>query len=380
MPSPHAVEIKLSGKLRTEVDDLARSSSAPHRSVVRAKIISLAAAGLNNVEIAARTGMSVRSVRRWRKRFSATPTMEALGDRERSGRPPQVPLATRAHLISLACARVDEQKTPFRVLWTHAALQNALIGETGVKVSLSEIGRILRNSAIRPHHVRMWLNSQDPQFAEKSAAVCRHYVEPEAGVTVICVDEKRLFAHERKPGLKPPNQRHGSVRKEFEYSRHGSSTLIAAFDTKTGKVYSECRDRRTADDLIAFMEAVAARTPGVVIVIWDNLNVHHDGKDSRWTAFNERHGGRFRFVHTPTHASWLNQVECWFSILERRLLRHGSFPNVATLNGQVEAFIAHWNQVEAHPFKWTFRGTFEPRREVWHGRFWQRGDGGRLVA
>jgi transposase len=380
MPGPAAIKIVIPDGIRSKIKRLARSQSAPHREVVRAQIVELAAAGWSNERIAVRVGKSPRTVGRWRARFAEQPAISTLQDRPRSGRPPEVPLDIRARLISLACERVDDDKTPFRVLWSHKALQAALERDTGVRLSVSEIGRILRNQAIRPHRVRMWLNSQDPLFGEKTREVCRHYVNPDEDVTVLCVDEKRLFAHEHKPGLKPANRRHRSVRREFEYSRNGSSTLIAAFDTRRGEVYGECRDRRTAEDLVEFMEAVAAGTPGKVVVIWDNLNVHHDGPEKRWTAFNERHGGRFTFVHTPKHASWLNQVECWFSILERRVLRHASFPDVATVKERVNGFIAHWNEAEAHPFNWTFRGRFAPRHEAWDERLQSRGRGGRLAA
>ncbi len=306
--------------------------------------------------------------------------MRSLDDRPRSGRPPEVPLAVRARLISLACERVDDDKTPFRVLWSYGALQTELETETGIRLSVSEIGRILRNVAIRPHRVRMWLNSQDEQFAEKSRTVCHYYVSPPKGVTVLCVDEKRLFAHDHSPGLKPPG-RHRDVRREYQWSRNGSSVLLAAFDVGTGRVYGECRARRTGQDLVEFMEAVAQRVPGKVVVIWDNLNVHHDGPSKRWTQFNDRHGERFTFVHTPKHASWLNQVECWFSLLERRVLRHASFPDVPTVNARTSGFIDHWNQHDAHPFNWTFRGSFEPKRsEDPHVRIRSGGHCGRMAA
>ncbi len=138
--------------------------------------------------------------------------MRSLDDRPRPGRPPEVPLAVRARLISLACERVDDDKTPFRVLWSYQALQTALEADTGVRISVSEIGRILRNTAIRPHRVRMWLNSQDPKFAEKCRRVCGYYVEPPPDVTVLCVDEKRLFARTHPGGLKPPG-RHRDTRR-----------------------------------------------------------------------------------------------------------------------------------------------------------------------
>lgn len=374
-----ATAVAIPDHLRAKLRRLATSRTAPIREVQRAQIVRLAEAGWSNPRIAARVGVSDRLVRRWRNRFAADPTMRTLRDQPRSGRPPEVPLAIRARLVSLACERVDDDKTPFRVLWSHEALQRVLESDTGVRLSLSEIGRILRNTQIRPHRVRMWLNSQDAQFAEKSRVVCSYYVAPPPRTTVLCIDEKRLFAHQHDPDLKPPG-RHRDTRREYEWSRNGSSVLIASFNVATGEIYGECRDRRTEVDLVEFMEAVAARNRGKVVVIWDNLNVHHDGKSKRWTAFNKRHKGRFTFVHTPKHASWVNQVECWFSILERRVLRHASFPDVPTVNDRVDGFIKHWNEHEAHPFNWTFRGSFGPRDEESHVRVRPRGDGGRVAA
>lgn len=380
MPGPAAVSIVIPLHLRAKLRKLATSRTAPFREVERAQIIRLAAAGWTNARVAKHLGVSEKLVRRWRQRFADDPSMLALRDLPRSGRPPEVPLAVRARLISLACERINDDKTPFRVLWSYEALQDALEANTGLRISISEIGRILRNTQIRPHRVTMWLNSQDPKFAEKCRVVCGVYLDAPADVTVLCIDEKRLFAHEHYPDLKPPG-RHPTTRRDFEWSRNGSSVLIAAFNVRSGAVYGECRDRRTGEDLVEFMNAVAARTPGKVVVVWDNLNVHHDGPDGRWTKFNARHGGRFTFVHTPKHASWMNQVECWFSILERRVLRHASFPDVPAVNARVVGFLEHWNKHEAHPFNWKFRGSFPTReREDPHVRIRSRGDGSRMAA
>jgi transposase len=132
--------------------------------------------------------------------------------------------------------------------------------------------------------------------------------------------------------------------------------LLAAFDIATGKVLGHVLPRRTAPDLVDFMEDLARRYPTQqVYVVWDNLNVHYDGKDDRWTRFNARHGGRFHFVYTPKHASWMNQVEIWFSILHRRIIRYADFGSTDHQKSEVEAFIRHWNKSEAHPFRWTWR-------------------------
>lgn len=370
MPAPTATPVDLPNEFRLKLEAISRSQTASVRQVRRARIALLADQGWSNRRIAEELGVTDKTVRVWRDRVASQAQMKALEDKPRSGRPTEVPLAVRLQLVSLACSRPTDDKTPFREVWTQAALQEALEQATGWRLSISEVGRILRAEDIRPHRVRMWLNSQDERFWEKAERVCKHYVDPEPDTTVLSIDEKRLFAHERLHELRPagPSQ---PVRKDFGYRRNGSSTLLAAFDVRTGEVYGECRSTRTAEDLMEFMETLAGSIKGKVVVIWDNLNIHHDGKDDRWTRFNERHGGRFTFVYTPVHASWLNQVEIWFSTLERRLLRHGSFPTVAGLNERVEDFIVHYNEHEAHPYRWTFRA--EQGRKIRHAQV-QRGD------
>lgn len=109
------------------------------------------------------------------------------------------------------------------------------------------------------------------------------------------------------------------------------------------------------------MEELARSIPhGPVYIVWDNLNIHHG---ERWEQFNEKHGGRFHFVHTPIHASWLNQIEIWFGILHKRVLKYGSFQSVEQLVEKVCAFMQHWNDFEAHPFRWKFRG-FRTKRDL----------------
>ncbi len=362
MPGPAALPLSVPPALRSELQQLAQSRMGAVSLAQRAQIVLLASQGWPNARIARRVGCTEKTVRLWRGRFAASPCLESLEDLPRSGRPHIVPVHVRAKLISLACTRAhDKDKRPFRDLWTRATLQRALLAETGVKLSVSEIGRTLSRFEVRPHRTRMWLKSQDPKFDEKARRVCDIYLDPPPGSTVLCIDEKRLFAHERLTPLRPA--RLGSpCQEEFQYRRNGTSTLLAAFDIRTGRVMGECRPTRKGDDLVEFMESIAEKVPGEVIVIWDNLNVHYDGKDKRWTRFNERHGDRFTFVYTPKHASWLNQIEVWFSILERRILRHGSYRSVDELVERTMGFIAHWNEAEAHPFRWTFRGSTTRRR------------------
>ena len=224
-------------------------------------------------------------------------------------------------------------------------------------ISRSSYQRILAAGELRPHRVRGWLHSPDPQFREKVTAITELYLHPPAGTVVLSIDEKTgMQALERRfPDRPAAPGRPG--RREFEYTRHGTQSLLCAFEVHRGRVVGDCGDTRTAADLVRFMETVAGQYPaGPVHVIWDCLNIHFDGIEQRWTAFNARHGHRFVFHYTPKHASWVNQVELFFSILQRQCLRPGSFRSTAELRTAVLAFLAAWNRDRAHPFRWTFTG------------------------
>lgn len=336
--------------LREELKRLSCAAKAEHGRVERAKMIVLASEGLSSAEIARRLGCTAQTVRKWRGRMAKEQKLTALNDRPRSGRPAEVPVAVRCEVIKLACDRPKD--TTFRQVWTLQSLSESVAATMGWQLSRSEISRILLCEGIRPHHVRMWLHSPDPDFTPKVEAICDLYLDPPADATVLCIDEK--------PGMQALERVHPThysrvsraVRHEFEYRRHGTSTLIAAFNTQTGEVFGQCR-RRTAKGLVSFMDALAKQYPtGPIYVIWDNLNIH---KGKRWHEFNERHGNRFHFLYTPLHASWVNQIELWFSILQRRVLKHASFRTTDELNHAVLGFIKHWNRIEAHPFHWTFR-------------------------
>jgi transposase len=240
-------------------------------------------------------------------------------------------------------------------VWTYRSLAEAVARRTGQAISTSEVGRILRFEDLRPHRVRQWLKSEDPEFLSKAEAVCRLYLHPPKGAVVVCVDEKPLQVLERKHATRV-DPRDASVRFEYEYIRHGTQALLAAFDVQTGRALGRVVPHRSADALVRFMDELARRYPSqIVYVVWDNLNIHKDGADERWSRFNERHGQRFRFVYTPKHASWMNQVEIWFSILQRRIIKHGDFATKALQAQRVLGFIEHWNRVEGHPFRWTWR-------------------------
>lgn len=380
MSGPKPRPIVIAPDLRAALVRVSRSSTASYAHVQRACTLLYVADGLATTKVASLTGQSDRSVRKLKARFLKRPRLEVLDDDARSGRKAHVPLDARLAVIRIACERPDAGKSRaggkkakstkpppkrLRDVWSHRSLADEVLAQTGVKISKSEIGRILRFHGLRPHMVTQWLTSSDKDFKAKAARVCGVYLDTPTDEIVICVDEKPIQVLARLfPTLVDKD---GSLLREFEYVRHGLRVLLAAFNTRTGEVIAELVPRRTAEALVAFMQRVADALPGKTIhVVWDNLNTHFDGKDARWTRFNENNGGRFRFTHTPIHASWLNQVEIWFSILQRRVIRFGDFKNADALADRVLGFTRLWNEVEGHPFRWTWRsdGPHNPRRRT----------------
>lgn len=339
------------------LQQLAQQTSGGFAHVRRARMILRLADGDGPTAVARSLGCSVRNVEKWRARFEASPCVESLLDGVRSGRPPKFAVETRASVVSLACERPDGVEAPFRDIWTQQALADVIRIRFGEIISRSTVQRILNADGLRPHRIKQWLHSQDPDFATKVARVCELYRTCPPNSVVLSIDEKPMQALERRyPTVVGPG---GVVRREYEYIRHGTAALLGAFDVHTGEMAGRVVPKRTAGALVAFLEEQASKYPDKTIyVIWDNLNIHYDGNDERWTRFNERHGGRVRFVHTPLHASWVNQIEVWFSILQRRVLRYGSFENARQLAQAVEGFIRHWNFYERKPFRWRFSGRF----------------------
>ncbi|MBT2326285.1 IS630 family transposase [Variovorax paradoxus] len=356
-----AQAIKLSREARKALELLTRRGSAEHRHVVRAQIALMAHAGETTTAISQATGVSVQTVSHWRTRL-ARQGVQGLQEVARSGRPRRIGAAQRLELLSLACEPAEAQgrATPTLDELVGRAIERGVVSQ----LSRSHLQRILQAGDLRPHRVRQWLHSPDPQFRQKVNAICALYAQAPKGSVVLSVDEKTgIQALQRKHADRAP-QPGRARRREFEYARHGTQALIAALDVHSGRVMGSCMDRRTQADLVAFMEQVALAHPkGRVHIVWDNLNTHR--AQAVWDDFNARHGNRFVFHFTPLHASWVNQIELLFGIYTRRVLRHASHSSIAQLRERTEAFMAQRNQAPK-PFKWTFAGfelqTGEPLR------------------
>ncbi len=283
--------------------------------------------------------MSAGVVSKWRVRFESE-RCDGLLDDFRPGRSPKIDFEKlRERLLE----KLDEPPPTGFARWDGTLLGKAL------GVSADSVWSILRRLGISLKRRRSWCVSTDPEFTQKSANIVGLYLAPPENAVVLSFDEKPCIqALERDQGwLKMPDGR-ALTGFAHEYKRHGTSTLFAALNVATGQVTGGHFKRRRRVDFLKFMDRLVAQYPGKELhVILDNLSTHKVEKEAWAKAHPEVH-----FDFTPTHASWLNQVEVWFSILTAKSLRGSSFRSVKELTSQIDAFIAAYNN-EASPFEWT---------------------------
>lgn len=340
-----------------------------YRMKLRATIIwQLSHENKTEHQVAGNLDIPVKTVKKWRDRFSKN-RHGGLYDLPRSGAPGKFNVQQRCEVIAIACDQPINYGFSTHTHWNLDILVEAAANQVeGPKMSRSSIHRTLQRNDLHPHRYEMWLHSKDPNFREKVNDIVSLYLHPPKDAVVICVDEKTgMQATERK--IEPRPALPGKPgRYEHEYIRHGTESLIAGFEITTGHVVAQVRPTRTAADLLVFIEKLARVYPDQkVFIVWDNLNTHKDGPSGRWSNFNEKHGGRFSFYYTPIHASWVNQIEIFFSILHKRCLKWSSFHSKEELKDTIMTFVEQWNQEEAHPFNWTFGGypmQHEPKEAV----------------
>jgi len=316
-----------------------RGRRTERRMAERAEIVLAASRGERTEDIAGRLQLRPSTVSRWRRRFLLK-RLQGLTDSPRSGRPRVYQIGVTARVLEM----LDQPPPEGFGQWNSSLLASAL-GD----VSVNQVWRVLREQRIQLQRKRSWCISTDPEFGPKAADVVGLYLNPPENAVVLSVDEKpHIQALERAQGyLRLAN---GTALRgvSHEYKRHGTSTLFAALNILTGGVFGRHTTRRRRREFLTFMNELTGQYPGREIhVILDNLSTHKP-KHDRWLA---RHPN----VHlhfTPTHASWLNQIECWFSILSRSALRGASFTSPADLRLAIDRFITTYNKT-AEPFEWT---------------------------
>lgn len=331
---------------RQLLERLMRGRKTEVRLRQRADIVLRSSAGTSDKQIAAALGISRSVVAKWRTRF-VLEGPAGLFDKPRSGKPATYDAKTERRIL----AKLEEPPPDGYGSWNGPLLARAL------GISSDYVWRFLRKSSISLQRRRSWCISTDPQFTEKSADIVALYLAPPQNAIVLCVDEKpSVQALERHQGwLKMPNGR-SLTGFSHEYKRRGTSTLIAALEVATGLVTAGHFKTKKKKDFMAFLDDVLKGMPPdrQIHIICDNFSSHKNLPQ----AWHDKHP-TVAFHFTPTHASWLNQIETWFSILWRNSLRGASFDSVPALCQHMDHFIHAYNQ-EAHPFEWK-RATCKPK-------------------
>jgi len=343
----HLPPLKLRRGDREVLESWARSGTIEARLAKRARLVLLAAQGWANRDIADAVDLHYNQVGLWRSRYRDL-GLAGLEDVERPGRP-----CVYGHDdVLLLVKLVTEEPPDGASRWTMEAL-SARMSAHGVPISASQCWRICKALDLKPWQVESWMTSHDPDFWEKAGDVCGLYLNPPENAIVWSVDEKSGMQAKSRVNPTKPAVPGVPVRREFEYRRNGTAVLFAALDVHDGQVAGWVTDSTRSENFVDFLGDLVRQTPDGLDLhcILDNLKTHDTDLVHDFLAENPHVHLHF----TPTHASWLNQVELFFSILERRLLRRGEFDSVGELADRVIAFIKDYNR-RAAPFRWTYDG------------------------
>jgi transposase-like protein len=350
------VKIILSYSERLYFEAVVRRATAPQRDVFRARIVLLAARGFNNTQIGQRLSCTRKTVRKWRNRYAES-GRAGLADKPRPGRPRIYDEATRAVITAIACELPADRELPLS-RFSSAEIHAEAVQELDPCPARSTIAAWLRQAAIRPWTVTSWVTPRDPQFKQKAARICDLYTgmwedEPlTEGDVLICADEKTgIQARSRRKTPPGPGK---SVRLEHRYDRNGATIYQAAFIAGSGKVIAHCVEKNTRANFERLVEKVMTdpicRDADRVFWIMDNGSAHHPAT-FRWWLQDEYPTAIG--LHLPTGASWLNQVELYFSVLTRKTLTGGSFHSVDAVEDRITEFEELWNG-NPEPFEWTY--------------------------
>ncbi|MCA9490895.1 MAG: IS630 family transposase [Myxococcales bacterium] len=337
--------IVLSADERDELQRYVRRATISQHLAVRARIVLLCADGLLNKEVAALVGVGANTVGIWRKRF-AERRLNGIVDLDRPGGPRKF----NDEVVEQLIVRTLEEQPKGATHWSTRKAAKTPLGEASTSMSPSTVGRVWRALGLKPHRTEKHQLSTDPHFIDKVRDVVGLYMNPPDNALVLCTDEKsQIQALNRTQPMLP--LRRGQVERHTpEYQRNGTITLFAALDVATGNVITKCFARHRAIEFRKFLDEIRRNTPEDLDIhlIVDNYSTHSAPTVKRWLAKNPR----FHIHFIPTHSSWLNQVETWFSILTTQAIKRGSHHSVDELVATIEAFVEAW-KAEAHPFKWT---------------------------
>ena len=359
MPLPRAVPVTLTAAERTTLKERARGAKTAHRDRLRALIVLAAARDRDNARIAADLQITADTVRKWRGRF-AVRGLAGLADLPRPGRPRRISELTRAAVVALACQLPAATGVPLS-RWTGPELLAELTrAGTAEELSVSSVLRILAEHPVKPWQYRSWISVRAPDFEARAAVILDLYQGFYQGAPLQPGD--RILSVDAKPSIQARSRcrptiaaaRGRPVRVEHEYVRHGALALLAALDVRTGKVFAATSDTTGITPFTDLMGQVMSRpeykdAPRVFVIV-DN------GSDHRGQPAADRLRDAYPnaiMIHTPVHASWLNQIEIVFSVIQKKVLTPGDFPGLGTLSYALHAFVNRYNRT-ARPFNWKF--------------------------
>src|SRR5580658_2679891 len=334
-----AAAIDLSAAERIELESLARGQKTGQALARRARIVLAAAEGRENQDICSLVGADASTVGKWRRRFAAD-RLEGLYDEPRPGAPRQIGDDAIAATI-----RMTLETTPAGA--THWSLRS-MAKRTGY--APSTIHRIWKAFGLQPHRTETFKLSSDPIFVEKVRDIVGLYLAPPDRALVLCVDEKsQIQALDRTQPLLPmrPGQ---AERRSHDYKRHGTTSLFAALDVRTGTVIGACHRRHRSVEFRKFLDTIEQAVPPSLDVhlILDNYGTHKTAAIRSWLAKRPR----FHVHFTPTSASWINLVERWFAALTEKQIRRGVHRSVHQLEATIKSYLALTN-ASPRPFIWT---------------------------
>jgi transposase len=406
-----AAKIVFTEKQQAILFEFASSRSVSVALAQRSKIILLAFDGLTNEQIEAEVGLGHDQVGKWRRRWQSEQDRlnsiecawepielrraieQVLADVQRSGRPPTITSEQQSQLVAKACEDPQASGRPI-ARWTAAELaQEMVCTDTIPSISSRWVSALLARMKIRPHRIDYWMFSKDkikdPNFDERVRLVCSTYHEAielykRHGVHTISMDEMTgVQALER---IAPDKHviAGSSAKREYEYRRHGTIGLFGNFHVATGKVWCPLlRETRTEEDTLENLDNVIGEDPKARFrFVMDNLTTHASESIVRYVAESIGHTGdlgkkgvrgilksvrsrvefltnpahRLQFIYTPRHCSWLNQIEMWFSTLQRKVTGAMSFTSITHLTERIESFIKYYNTNYAKPYSWTYTG------------------------
>ena len=335
-----AAPLVMSPGQRESLAVLARSSSAAHREVQRAKVLLMAAEGVANSTIAASMGVTPVTVRAWRDRFAIEGLAKLGVVREGRGRKPVLSAEKIEEIVRLT----QHEKPAGATHWSCRSMAKQ------VGVSPATVQRIWSGRGLKPHLVKTFKLSNDPAFEEKLIDVVGLYLNPPENAVVLCMDEKTSIQalDHTQPSLPMTKGRAGTT--TSDYKRHGTTTLFAALDVLTGSLIGSCMDKHRHEEFLKFLRTIDREVPKTLAVhmILDNYATHKHPAVKAWMADHPR----FHLHFTPTSSSWLNLVERWFRELTDKALRRGVFHSVPDLIASIEKYMDVHNE-SPRPFVWT---------------------------